>query len=434
MKRNIKRMAVTFLVVTLGLGILLGNVVYAQKVTIEVWDKGGTSKQWMQEIAGRFMEANPDIKLVVKSIPDYWTKTTLAFNTKTEPDVLQHMGHLIAPFVRQGLVDPVPDSVMTMEEAREFYWPVALKYWTYQDKFYGMQASQSTATGGFVINTELVKEAGLEIPSSWIEDGEPGSLKELLDFAKKLTLFDAKGKMLRAGLAIHSADNVFDFLSVVVQCGGDYWDEENVRVNFNTPEAERALEILKRLVLEEKVDSMLLPRRYVIFQKRQAAMCVIGLHVMSVLPRGDPSFKGNLLYLRMPTLAGDTYYYAVSGGAGLVVSARSKNKEAAWKFLNVFKEEESVKSIIRYAGWQTPVKKYCNPEFYAELGRSDLRNWFKNIPNGFDMASYMPDPGQFAFGIVAPEIELVLLGEKTVKQALADMTTNTNEMIKELTK
>jgi multiple sugar transport system substrate-binding protein len=237
--------------------------------------------------------------------------------------------------MKNGLLDPVPADMAS--DAQNRYYQAPLAGYTFKGTLYGIAREYNIENGGVLYYPEDLKKVGYsEFPKTF---------DQLMDAAKKLSKQDASGNPEHLGFDFISIDNIpYLFLSFILQQGGDYWKEDKIHVNFTSPEAQKAMQTMVDMVVKDKVTEVnhlndANNESHTMFYKGLSSMCYRGPWV---IPVGLNDFKlNNFQYGAMPSFTGNSNAFAAESGWGDVVSARSKNKEAAWLFIKFITSKEN---------------------------------------------------------------------------------------------
>ena len=173
---------------------------------------------------------------------------------------------------------------------------------------------------------------------------EMGCLLYTSSFAKALTV-KSGDPITQSGLAYASAQWEAMFVSLIWQNGGDYRDEANSVVHFNTPEAKKAAEFMLKYANPADPDVIcdIGASRYELFIQGTAAMVMGAPWYAGSLATDAPDM--NYQYFNMPAMVeGSDPYCMATGGWGYIVSAESKNKPAAWEFVKQMTTPEQIGS------------------------------------------------------------------------------------------
>lgn len=287
-----------------------------------------------KKIIADFEKANPTIKIKMEVFPydDFVQKIRTAYIGGTAPDVAQVFGSWATPLARANLLAEIPNG----DELLNKYFPAATGAYTIDGKLYGIPREYNLANGGILVNTDMLKDAGVTAPKTW---------DELVDVAKKLTKVDVNGEFAVRGFDFISPDSIsYMFLSLILQQNGTYWKEGDL-VDFTTPEAVKAVEAMKAFITEHKVvDTKTLGGKlanFDLFFTGQSAMEFDGPWVIAVGKEIYADKAPNFDYVPMPSFTENPPYFAAESGWGEIVSAESKHVDAALKFVQFATTDEN---------------------------------------------------------------------------------------------
>ena len=407
------------------------------EVTLTMWVPYQDRLDEYQILMSEFNKIYPNIHIQMEVQPDIWTKTPLALNNRTEPDILNFMTVMARPWIAAGVFEPVPDWVMTKEQIESTFYAETLKSFEWEGQYYGLPI-ETTMGNGLVVNLTLLKESGVEFPKEWLDTGHVDDWDRLIEIAKQATKFDEQGNVIQAGLAVHGGHVMYDVLAWAVQCGGDYRDEANRRVNFNTPGMHKAVQFLVDLVQVHKVDDPALPDKNALFIAKQAAMVLNGPWVVGLRNYYARSWKGageempDIRWLTTPPLCGDKFFWPIQGAWTFLISRNGKNPNAAWKWVNFWFESELAHDLwIGGTGHGAARPAYVTEAYYRKTGNTHILSMLPIQGYGFDAGSYVLDNWALFWTVTLPELEAVLAGNKSIDQALTAMTDGMNRVIEE---
>ena len=160
------------------------------------------------------------------------------------------------------------------------------------------------------------------------------------------------------------------------------------------------------------------------FFKGGASMCIIGPWTIAT---GVNQFElDNFDYGLMPSIANDSYAFASPTGWGEVVSARSKNLEATWKFIEFATNEEN-SLLFNDVTYTVPAQKAVanSPEFLEK--KPMLAPSIKVLPEGIPIGPFPNAP--FFKKTVYDHFVRICNGEETVEQACENIENEINRDI-----
>lgn len=407
-----------------GDGKIDGNLTFWTQDT-EPW------KTYFEPAIERFKEAYPDVNITVEYFADFSDKANQAFAAGEEPDVMQTVAS-ITDWAKAGKIVEVPESVMSADEMESTYYESALKNKMYDGKYYSIPSEINVESPSLYVNMDILEKEGFELPDGWIENNGPASFEELIDFAKQLTIKDSNGDVTRSGLAYCYAQWEANFLSLIIQCGGDYRDEANNQVHFVTPEAHEAAEILLKYCQGPDAVSDDGDTRYDSFIQGTAAMCV-----------GAPWYAGsfaidipdvNYQVFNMPAwVDGADPVSLGTGGWGYIVSEKCKNKEAAWAFVEFMTSAEETGEWA-YTTGALPARSdaLTDLEYDPNVGSVDKAIAIAKdiLPYAIEDGAYMGTPSTLTYTIVREGLRQLLV-DGDIDAMLQSIETQGNQMIEE---
>ncbi len=284
-----------------------------------------------------FEKENPKIKVTYQQLSpqDYRVRLTNSLAAGNGPDIFEI--HSSWPFMFKNELSSLPPSVMSQEEFKNSFYPIFVKDLTLPEKGIIAMPLEYDALTLFV-NEDIFASSLQSAPTTWdelvkkVDPGEKGSL----------TIKETGGKITLSGIALGETENV------------DHWPEiialmlfQN-RVNPAQPVNDLTEDVFS-FYKEFKtlgVWNTSFPSSTIAFTRGEVAMYI------------GPSRRAKEIFKENPTLAFKTellpqlpkgnpsdpnYSYATYWVHG--VWERSKNKEAAWKFLKFLAERENLEKL-----------------------------------------------------------------------------------------
>lgn len=377
------------------------------------------------------MAANPNVTIQHEAFTDYSTKFYSAMAAGTEGDIMEFYGSPIR-FAKGGVVLPVAESVLTNEEIEKSFYPSALKNRLFDGKYYGIPEEINIESPGLIVNTALLREQGVEIPQSWKDNMGPASWSELMDMAKKLTKIE-NGQMKQAGLGVVGGEEVSMFMSLIWQLGGDYRDEKNMAVNFETKEAKEAIGFIKNLIEgPAAVHSKKFSGRFDGFKEGTVAMTIGAPWATAVINQDMPEFEYK--YYNLPAfIEGSEPYFVAEGGWGQIVSARTKYSDECWKFVKYMTEPANQLEWSKKTGGLPSRVEVADNEYYTGGdGRKVIYPAMQIAKYGRDPGAYTMDPFTLVWDICYNNLNTIISGQVTTEAGLANMQKDGTALIKKL--
>lgn len=278
----------------------------------------------------KFTEQNPDVTVnyddrsVFKPLVDYKERAFVRAADETGPDVMRvHVSWV--PSMVDSLV-PMPDGMMSVDDFKNNFYPVATKNLIIDGKIYGVP----TYYDGLVLvyNKDQFAEVGqTEPPSAW---------EEFRRLALELTVRGGDdNKIVRAGAAIGSADNI-DFFSDIL---GLLFAQARVSVpnDVDGKAAQDALAFYTNFVLEDKVWSNDFPEASVAFSQGRVSMIFVPVWNLADIVAARPDM--NIGVAPVPqALPNDPASWGTFWVD--VVPSSSKNPQAAWSYINFMASQD----------------------------------------------------------------------------------------------
>lgn len=308
----------------------------------------------MQDVIAGFESENPNIKINFETFPynDFESKIQTSLIDGTGADIYQMWGGWAVDYAPTGALTQIPDD-FAKQIMDECYAPTYGAFLA-DGKLYGVPLEFNIENGGMLVNLKLMNEMGLTVPTTW---------DELIETAKKGTKIDSNGNFEVKGLEFVNGDDVtFDYLSLILQLGGDYMSEDKTAFTFDSDESKKAFQILADLVNVDKVTDTevisgggTLDAHQELFAD-QALMCPRGPWVVS---EGVESFGLELGkdfdYVAMPWYT-DKPAFAAENGWSLAGNAKSPHQEEIIKFMKyMYQDDVMMQNNIRCV--QVPPKK-----------------------------------------------------------------------------
>ena len=410
------------LVVAVGLGSL---GLTAGPVTIKyytlAWQPGVVKA--VRETVAAWNEENPDVQ--VEIVWGSWAAANefllTSFLGGDAPDVFHQDAVMCYEYGALGFAEPLgpylPDDALT--DVPQWMWDSASDY---EGTVYGYPFL--VETHAIFYNRALFAEVGIDVP----EDSEI-TWEQLVDYAQRLTQRGEAGDVTRWGL-MASVMEKFPWM-LVTQNGGQIVhrrDDGTWIVDVDEP-AREALEYYCDLVTEWEVmapEAISSDYTYLMsgFSQERYGMIIFGCWNRRILVQWD-NVDWGMLHLRGPvnnvTSGGPQAHGMWSG---------SRHKEEAGRFLNYLSRTENLIEIA-YPDWIFParVSGQSDPRFHDEEYQWDLASSW--LAYAADVLPRMPTIIAFDMRVIVPELERVMLGKKSLEDAIEAMEEKGNEYLKQ---
>ncbi|WP_373229295.1 ABC transporter substrate-binding protein [Cohnella sp.] len=310
-----------------------------EKTKIQYWTGDRHDMDYIKEVVQSFNDTNTDnieVEMVVKT-DDYDQAVDLAFVSGQAPDVLRVKENTIQTYVAKGYLAPI-DELLTDDMKQKF--PVIADFNQIEGKRYSLPNYGSTIR--LVYNKDLFAKAGIAAP--------PKTLEEMIYAAKEITKVGKADGAYGFAQNFKSADSSLGRSARVIAeasgFGGFGYDFKTARYDFSG--FKDIIQAFKQMV----DDGSTLPGMEALDIDPLRAQFAEGKIGMYMSFSSEPGVYKNQFPAKIewaaapvPTIDG-TVKGATSflGGQWLALSGTTKNKEAAWKFMQYMYDEQVLKT------------------------------------------------------------------------------------------
>lgn len=295
---------------------------------------GGKIAETTRDLVDQFNATHPNIQVEAVyqgSYDDAINKLKTAIQTKSMPHVMQVYDIGTKFMIDSKSIVPMQKWIDKDKVDISTFEPNILAYYTVNDQLYSMPFNISTPL--LYYNRNMFKEAGLD-PGK-----PPRTFDEVVEYARKLTVKDASGRVTRPGLALAVYGWFFEqFLAtnnLLYANNSNGRDGAATAVAFATPEAAAIVEWWRSMVSEGICAN--LGRKTADTQKAfisgQAAMTIDSTAVLATILTGvEGRFEVGTGFLPRPAGAKGG---VIPGGGSLWLMAGHEPEEeaAAWEFI-----------------------------------------------------------------------------------------------------
>jgi len=320
------------------------------EISYGIWDKNQLPA--IQEIIKLFNKKYPNIKVKTELTPykQYFQKLETAATGGALPDVLWMNGPHIVQYAKGNVLLPLSDLVKKDNYSLDNYPKSLVDLYTVDEKVYGIPKDFDTT--GFWYNKKIFDEAGVPYPDdTW----DWNKLKEV---AKKLT---NKSKGIWGYASVLT--NQCGYYDLIWQNGGHIVSNDGKSVGFDQPEAIEALKYATSFIkegLSPTQAQMTETAPSDLFSSGKIAMMFDG-------PWMVPEYKKNP-DLNVAVLPKGKQRAVSIHGLANVISANTKHKDAAWKFVQFLGSKDAAE-VFAKTGTVIP----------AFNGTQDA--WLQSVPN-----------------------------------------------------
>lgn len=378
------------------------------EISYGLWDK--SQAPVFEEIAKDFEKDNPDIKIKVEITPwaQYWTKLETAITGKNAPDVFWLNIPKSTDYIESGVVAPLDEFEIDVSKFPEQY----LESYTNGGKLYGIP--KDFDTNGLWYNKKIFDDAGVAYPDdTWTWEKWQEVAKQLTD--KDKGIYGMATPVTWQG----------GYYETIYQNEGQPFTDDGKQSAFDQPATIEGVEFWHKFQEEGSavpLEMMANSSQSELLQSGKVAMAIDGSYMTPAFFEEDYG-KENLDVAPLPK--GKTRA-TTSNALANVMSAHTKNKEAASKWIAYLSTEEVNKKVA-----ETGV---VIPAF--EGSQEAWVNAYpdKNLQVFVDAVEYaVPLPNnKNGMAAIALETEIfneAWLGNMTVKEAAAKYVEQANAVL-----
>jgi len=395
---------------------------YAAKAEVRwfQWKTTEVGEKLMNDLKAAFEKEHPDITLTLVDNPfqGFHDKAITLFQAQKLADILMVQVDWVAEFADLGMLEPLDPWLS--KEPKDFVDNIPAAF---QQKWQGKQYYLPLHSGCVALywNTEIFKNAGIP--------GPPKTWDEYVAIAKKVTKPEKKIFATTATLQIEPPTNMtYDIYPLIYQAGGNLIDEKTNRAVFNSPAGVKAVQWYVDLINVHKVA---VPGVLSNGEKEKRANFATGnIAMMFEGPWGvaiQRNLNKDLKYETAPLPRGVTTGTVVRGALN-TMTTQAQNKEAAWKFLRWISGPVGNEMWARGTGDFPGRKDVAEKPFFKENKLAQAFVQQMKLPNAKSPFLGMPNAVQMN-KVMTTEVQNVVQGKKTAKQALDDAAAEWNKVL-----
>jgi multiple sugar transport system substrate-binding protein len=403
-----------------------GNGADGGSVTLRMWaHRSKAFNRALRDAAAAYSEQHPNVTIELETFAydSYIQTLQTALPAGTEADILHMFGTWTCSYADN--LQPVPENVITLEAAREDFFSGPLDGNTCDETLYALPQESNVEYGATLVNTKMASDAGVST-DGWAD------YDEFIADAEAMTVVQ-DGVVTRAGYNFTAGDGLaHSFLSLIIQAGGTYLNEDGTAFTLDTPEGAEALGLLKRMADAPVVDPVLFNdvQNWVgdCYFTEQCAMGLVGPWVVADYQEDYPEVAADTIYVKLPPLDGSDAFIADSGWS-LTVSNHSPNADVAWDFVKFAALDPENAAEWNLTSGTLPALE-ANAEGAAKeqliAAFPHFETWFEILPNA-QFVGQLPDRDRFYYEIIQNHGLAALEGSETVEEALQAMENEANE-------
>jgi len=309
-----------------------------EKTKLTYWTGDRHDADYIKETIARYNETNTDnieVELVVKT-EEYDQAIDISFVSAQAPDIFRVKENTIQTYFKKGYMEPL-DGYLPEDMKSKF--PQIDNFNTFDGKIYSLPNYGSTMR--LVYNVDLFEKAGIAQP--------PATLAEMVDAAKKITEVGKAEGAYGFALNFKSPGSALGRSARVIAemsgHGGFGYDFKTGQYDFAS--FKPIVEAFKQI----KDDGSMLPGVESLDIDPLRAQFAEGKIGMYLSFSSEPGVYKNQFPAKIrwaaalaPTIDGNADGASgFLGGQWLVMSSQSKNKDAAWKFMQFMYGDDVLK-------------------------------------------------------------------------------------------
>ncbi|MBL7256352.1 ABC transporter substrate-binding protein [Paractinoplanes lichenicola] len=290
------------------------------------WSANPAHVQLFDSIAAEYKTSHPDVTVKFDALPidNYTTTVTTQIAGGNAPDIAWILEGSAPDFVASGALEPLDDSI---ENAADLA-PAATALWKQDGKL--MAYPFSTSPFGVFVNTDLLKQAGVTLPTDWTWENA---------VAAASTVAAKTGKQ---GLVVRDFDykDWTNLATVFRGWGAEAWSADGKTCGFDQQPMVDAMTFLHKAIFTGK--ALPAPGVAADFFAGESAMTIAQISRTSLLE--EDGFGWTLV----PLPAGPSGEYSVIGQGGLGVLKKGKNASAAAEFVKFFTSPANSEKLAQF--------------------------------------------------------------------------------------
>jgi len=343
----------TFLKLTAATGLAGGAALApasraAGAVTLSIWTGFPELVPFYKAVGDAYTKLHPGVtvSLFSTSLREVEQKLSAAVPTGTGPDIYDIGTNISIKFINGGLLDPNPPDVVAYLKSGAWD-PAVVEFLGVGGKYYGLPLMEGSHASMFY-NKAMIREAGITKP--------PSTFPELVEVARKLSKFDASGKMIRSGISLRLSGQgsgiAEKFRFVLEPAGGSLIVKASsgkYHNGYDNEAGRAALQFYVDAVQKYKIDDPKVPHDANAFATGTAAMVFREAWVIGEIQQKNPKLD----YGAAPIpawKAGGPYKMLVQPWA-IYVNGKSSNKGAGWDFLKFLTNPQNSVRLTTMTGW-----------------------------------------------------------------------------------
>ncbi|ALC91504.1 sugar ABC transporter substrate-binding protein [Bacillus sp. FJAT-18017] len=385
------------------------------EITVGVWDDAQAKSY--EPVIEKFEAANPGVKVKMQVTPwdQYWTKLETAATGSVLPDVFWMNGPNFVKYASNGILLPLDDLIKDSKVDLNNFPESMNTLYNYDGKQYGIP--KDIATTALFYNKKLFDEAGVKYPdNTW-------DWNDMIEAAKKLTNVDKDVYGIAAKL-----NNQSNYYNTIYQAGGKVISDDLKKSHFDDAGTIEGLKFWTDLIHVHKVSPTLEtmtdnePRS--LFESEKVAMLWDGSWMAGPFAANE-TLKGNVDVAELPQ---GKQRATIVHGLSHAISANTKHKEEAWKFLEYLGSEEA-NQLFSESGAFTPAYEGTEEAWVKSIPEMNLQVFIDSLEYAVPYPSSKNTPAWQ--GIEGDYLSKAWTGEQDVATAAKAFAKKMNEVLAE---
>lgn len=404
-----------------------------QQVEITYWQQARADGSLVdfENIAKRFMDENPNIKVTIeeKPVSEIGAITDTSVMAGEQPDIIRDTMMRMGKYAQKGLLAPLDDMY---PDFKEKFVGGCVDLATVNGNIYGVPSTYGAYA--VLINVDLFKQAGAEnlLP----KDPDRTWTREEFEAALKAV---SKNGVYGTGLYAASEQSDLD-TKTMIEGGNDFFlfSDDGLSVRYDEQRGIDGVAWLKKLVDNKLAfpgpETMIDDDCWALFAEQKIAVLPANTFCLGWIKEGvaKGEFKAfETMTAQYPNVDGSTSKAPVNAIVFSVFDKGDPAKiEASKKFVQFLVEQEEETKTVKAQG-----------EFSAQLAQANLfaddpqLNWVAQ-----ELSKYAYNPGVAVKGFadvrfaLFPELQAVYTDTKTPEQAMKDFAEKANQILAEANK
>ncbi len=389
----------------------------AEQVTITFWGSygnGGNSSQ--QDVLNKtlipsFEASHPGIKVEYVDVPydDLLQKLTTSAAADELPDLVRADLGWVPRFADLGVLVPLSDVMPDFQELADATFPGVLATNLFEGKYYGLPLDTNTRV--LITNPEVLAKAGLDAP--------PATFEEFVAFGRALKGSDVN-------LFADGGLGAWNIMPWIWSGGGDITDPElTTSTGVLDSDANVAtVQMLVDLYSDGLVSSGIIGNEGAVSTSEglpngNYATILDGPWMSGIWADQFPGFEP----IYSPVPAGPGGSVSVVGGEDIVLTAASKNQEAALEFIRFTQSEEFQLALVP-TGQLTVIKALGDEQVKLVPGLKVFTEQLGTAKNRLAITK-----GSEVDAILSEELTPAFEGTIGVREALAKAAARIDELL-----